>query len=66
MDPTFEQCKMQYFYPAEIKNARLAHAYVPFQYLVCIYPPQLGLKQGTIFPELDTPYGFDNEYTVDA
>lgn len=66
MDPSFEQFKMQYFYSAEILNPRLAHAYVPFQYLVCVYPPMQGLKQGTIFPELDTPYGFDVEYTVDA
>jgi hypothetical protein len=25
-----------------------------------------GLKAGTIFPELDRPYGVDPEYTVDA
>ena len=44
----------------------LAHSYVPYQNLVCIYPPMKGLKQGTIFPELDRPYGVDYEYTVDA
>ncbi len=44
----------------------LAHAYVPFQQLICIYPPMKGLKAGTIFPELDRPYGVDPEYTVDA
>ncbi|WP_010249656.1 spore coat associated protein CotJA [Acetivibrio cellulolyticus] len=44
----------------------LAHAYVPFQNLVSIYPPMKGLAAGTIFPELDRPYGVDPEYTVDA
>nr|WP_242853096.1 spore coat associated protein CotJA [Pseudobacteroides cellulosolvens] len=45
---------------------KLAHAYVPFQYLSCLYTPEVGLKRGTIFPELDRPYGVDPEYTVDA
>jgi len=45
---------------------QLAHAYVPIQCLTCIYPPIKGLEQGTIFPELDRPYGADPEYTVDA
>lgn len=47
-------------------NPQLAHAYVPFQYMSCIYPPAKGLSRGTIFPELDRPYGMDPEYTVDA
>ncbi len=51
------------FMPAD---PQLAHAYVPFQTLVCIYPPMKGLCAGTIFPELDRPYGADPEYTVDA
>jgi hypothetical protein len=62
----FEECKAQYYNPVPIVNAKLAHAYVPFQCLVCLYPPETGLKQGTIFPELDTPYGMDPEYTIDA
>ncbi|MFZ5990052.1 MAG: spore coat associated protein CotJA [Bacillota bacterium] len=45
---------------------KLAHAYVPFQCLGCIYPPMKGLDAGTIFPELDRPYGVDPEYVVDA
>lgn len=45
---------------------QLAHAYVPFQQLYCLYPPMKGLESGTIFPELDRPYGVDPEYTVDA
>jgi hypothetical protein len=45
---------------------QLAHAYVPFQFLNCIYPPGKGLESGTLFPELDRPYGMDPEYTVDA
>lgn len=52
--------------PAIMTTPKLAHAYVPFQQLVCIYPPMKGLAAGTIFPELDRPYGVDPEYTVDA
>ncbi len=52
--------------PAQMPNQILAHAYVPFQTLKCIYPPMEGLIRGTIFPELDRPYGVDPEYTVDA
>lgn len=62
----YEACKMQYYNPAPITNAKLASAYVPFQYLDCLYTPEMGLKAGTIFPELDRPYGVDPEYTVDA
>lgn len=49
-----------------IWNVELAKAYVPYQSLMCLYPPMKGLNQGTIFPELDRPYGSDPEYTVDA
>jgi hypothetical protein len=44
---------------------KLAHAYVPFQCMKDIYPPMVGLTQGTIFPELDMPYGEDPEYMID-
>ena len=44
---------------------KLAHAYVPFQYINQIFTPMQGLEQGTIFPELARPYGVDPEYTVD-
>ena len=59
------QC-MPIFYPQCMIMPKLAHAYVPFQCLTCIYPPMKGLESGTIFPELDSPYGADPEYTVDA
>ncbi len=62
----FNMCKLQYYNPPPIIGARLAHAYVPFQCLCCLYPPMLGLKQGTIFPELDRPYGADPAYSYDG
>lgn len=62
----FDMCKLQYYEPQPIIGARLAHAYVPFQCLCCLYPPLLGLKQGTIFPELDRPYGADPAYSYDG
>lgn len=62
----FDMCKLQYYNPQPIVGARLAHAYVPFQCLYCLYQPEKGLKQGTIFPELDRPYGADPAYTYDG
>ncbi|MCX7921568.1 MAG: spore coat associated protein CotJA [Clostridia bacterium] len=56
---------MQYYSSECMPMPKLAHAYVPFQCLVCLYPPMQGLERGTIFPELDRPYGMDPEYTVD-
>lgn len=44
---------------------KLAHAYVPFQYLGDVYPPAEALHQGTVFPELDSPYGKELEYVID-
>lgn len=51
--------------PCCMPMSKLAHAYVPVQTLGCIYPPMKGLSRGTIFPELDMPYGTDPEYMVD-
>ena len=47
-------------------DPKYAHAYVPFQYLKCVYSPIEGLHCGTIFPELNRPYGADPEYLYDA
>jgi hypothetical protein len=44
---------------------KYAHAYVPFQTLNTLYNPMEGLNNGTIFPELNRPYGMDPEYMVD-
>ncbi len=63
---SYNNTDMQHYYPVSEQMPKLAHAYVPFQYLKSIYPPMEGLKKGTIFPELDCPYGADPEYTVDA
>lgn len=60
---SYPPCITPAFMPA---NPQLANAYVPFQALVNIYPPMQGLAAGTIFPELNRPYGVDPEYTVDA
>ena len=60
-----DMCTLQYYCPQPILGARLAHAYVPFQWLNCLYPPEKGLKHGTIFPELDRPYGTDLVYMAD-
>jgi hypothetical protein len=57
---------IQYPLPKCPENPKYAHAYVPYQTLSTVYSPSVGLCKGTIFPELDAPYGTDPEYTVDA
>ena len=37
-------------------NPMLAQSYVPFQYMDKTFKPCVGLKMGTIFPELVSPY----------
>ena len=37
-------------------NPMLAQSYVPFQYMDQTFKPCVGLRNGTIFPELVSPY----------
>ena len=47
----------------QIRNVRLAAAYVPFQKLCTLFAPLEALKRGTAFPELYSPYdGEDKKY----
>ena len=38
------------------ENPMLAQSYVPIQYMDRTFKPCVGLKMGTIFPELVSPY----------
>ena len=38
------------------ENPMLAQSYVPYQYMERTFKPAVGLKMGTIFPELVSPY----------
>ena len=38
------------------ENPMLAQSYVPIQYMDRVFKPAVGLKMGTIFPELVSPY----------
>lgn len=38
------------------ENPMLAQSYVPYQYMDKTFKPCIGLKMGTIFPELVSPY----------
>ena len=38
------------------ENPMLAQSYVPWQYMDKTFKPCVGLKMGTIFPELVSPY----------
>ena len=38
------------------ENPMLAQSYVPWQYMDKTFKPNVGLKMGTIFPELVSPY----------
>ena len=45
--------KKPIFFP---ENPMLAQSYVPIQYMDKTFKPSVGLKMGTIFPELVSPY----------
>ncbi len=47
-----EQCEMDVF----PENPMLAQSYVPWQYMDKTFRPNVGLRMGTIFPELVSPY----------
>lgn len=38
------------------ENPMLAQSYVPWQYMDKTFRPRVGLKMGTVFPELVSPY----------
>ncbi len=38
------------------ENPMLAQSYVPYQYMDKTFKPSVGLKMGTIYPELVSPY----------
>ena len=44
----------------------LAQAYVPFQTLERLYPPEKALVAGTVFPELHMPYHPRGRYHYQA
>lgn len=44
-----------------IRNVQLAHAYVPFQKMCSTFEPIMGLRKGTIFPELLNVYSLKGE-----
>jgi hypothetical protein len=39
------------------KNTPVAMAYIPFQQFGQLYSPEKGYQRGTIFPDLDKPWG---------
>jgi hypothetical protein len=39
------------------KKTPVAMAYIPFQQFGELYPPEKGYQRGTIFPDLDKPWG---------
>lgn len=51
--PPQENCIPQ---ELEIRNVRLAAAYVPYQKMCTLLSPIEALKLGTAFPELYSPY----------
>ena len=50
------ECGFDEEYNVFPENPMLAQSYVPFQYLDKTFKPNVGLKMGTIFPELVSPY----------
>lgn len=54
-------CSKKCFIPIEpvgacFPDARLAEAWVPYQWMMMVFNPAIGLQHGTIFPELVRPY----------
>ena len=49
----------------DIKNVRLAMAYIPFQILCELFKPLEALNRGTAFPELYSPYKGKDKSTVE-
>ena len=49
----------------DIKNVRLAMAYVPFQILCELFKPLEALNKGTAFPELYSPYNGKDKSCVE-
>lgn len=50
------QCGFDEDYDVFPSNPLLAQSYVPYQYMDKTFKPCVGLKMGTIFPELVSPY----------
>lgn len=53
-NPTFLKVKEKR--PQFPEDYSLAMAYIPLQEKLKVYPDDEGLKNGTIFPELDKPF----------
>lgn len=49
-------CGFEEEYNVFPENPMLGQSYVPFQYMDKTFKPCVGLKMGTIFPELVSPY----------
>ena len=63
--PDYEECNMddcecgfdeEYEMSVFPENPMLAQSYVPWQFMDKTFKPCVGLKMGTIFPELVSPY----------
>ena len=50
------ECGFEEEYDVFPTNPMLAQSYVPFQYMDQTFKPCVGLKKGTIFPELVSSY----------
>lgn len=50
------ECGFDEEYNVFPENPMLAQSYVPIQYMDRTFRPNVGLKMGTIFPELVSPY----------
>ncbi len=50
------ECGFDEDYNVFPENPMLAQSYVPYQYMDKTFKPCIGLKMGTIYPELVSPY----------
>ena len=59
MNPNNNFCRVPSFMPSD---PMLANSYVPYQMIEDIYTPETALNEGTIFPELVSPYSSGESY----
>ncbi len=57
-DDVYDSCNCEFDEETNLfpENPMLAQSYVPIQYMDKTFKPSVGLKMGTIFPELVSPY----------
>jgi hypothetical protein len=52
-----DSCDCNHQQPDPLRGLAIAMGYVPWQHMTTTYEPDKALREGTIFPELNKPFG---------